>query len=61
MRCGLLSVPVGFRQIIAEGPESSAAEALEIVKHTMAHPFKNDLRVELVVDAKIGDTWYEAK
>jgi DNA polymerase-1 len=48
-------------EIICEGPEESAQEALEIVKHTMANPFKNPLRVELVVDAKIGDTWYEAK
>lgn len=48
-------------EIIAEGPEESAQEALEIVKHTMANPFKKPLRVELVVDAKIGDTWYEAK
>ena len=48
-------------EIIAEGPEESAQEALQIVKHTMAHPYKEPLRVELVVDAKIGNTWYEAK
>lgn len=48
-------------ELICEGPEESAQEALEIVKYTMANPFKQPLRVELVVDAKIGNTWYEAK
>jgi len=48
-------------EIICEGPAESADEALQIVKHTMSNPFKKPLRVELVVDANIGDTWYEAK
>jgi DNA polymerase-1 len=48
-------------EIIAEGPEESAEEALQIVKHTMSHPFKQPLRVALVVDANIGSTWFAAK
>jgi DNA polymerase I-like protein with 3'-5' exonuclease and polymerase domains len=31
------------------------------VKYDMGHPFDFDLRVELEVDAKIGDNWYECK
>jgi DNA polymerase-1 len=48
-------------EVIVEGPRDTAQEALEIVKHTMANPFANPLRVDLVVDAKIADTWYAAK
>jgi hypothetical protein len=36
-------------------------EALSIVKHCMAHPFSQPLRIELVVDAKCEQTWYAAK
>lgn len=36
-------------------------EAMQIVKHCMANPFTRPLQVELVVDAKCADTWYEAK
>lgn len=31
------------------------------MKDSMSHPFEKDLLVELEVDAKIGDTWYECK
>lgn len=48
-------------ELILEGPESSAKEALEIVKDMMRDPLENKLRVELEVDAKIGNTWYESK
>lgn len=48
-------------ELILEGPESSAKEALEIVKDMMKDPLENKLRVELEVDAKIGNTWYESK
>ncbi len=48
-------------ELIVEGPEESQEEALEIVKDCMMHPFKQDLLVELVVDANIAQTWYEGK
>lgn len=48
-------------EIILEGPSESAAEALELVRDVMAHPFERPLRVALEVDAKIAGTWYEAK
>jgi len=48
-------------EIIAEGPEESKQEALNIVKETMCYPFQKPLLVDLVVDANIGDNWYEAK
>lgn len=48
-------------ELILEGPEGSAKEAFEIVKYNMSHPFENDLLVQLEVDAKIGETWYECK
>jgi DNA polymerase I len=36
-------------------------EALAIVKHEMENPFPFKLRVDLEVDAKIGDNWYDCK
>lgn len=48
-------------ELILEGPEESATEALAIVKNDMEHPFEFKLRIDLEVDAKIGDNWYECK
>lgn len=48
-------------ELICEGPEESAKEALSIIRECMEHPMAKDLLVELPVDAKIGKTWYQAK
>jgi hypothetical protein len=48
-------------EVILEGPAESADEALQLTVADMRLPFDNPLLVELVVDAKIVDTWYEAK
>jgi DNA polymerase-1 len=48
-------------EIMLEGPEESADEALEIVTHCMEHPFPKPLSVALEVSASIGRTWYDAK
>jgi DNA polymerase I-like protein with 3'-5' exonuclease and polymerase domains len=51
-----------------EGPKGSAEAALQRVIACMENPWENlcgfvgrPLRVELAVDAKIADNWYEAK
>ena len=50
-------------EVILEGPNVSADRATELVVDCMSKPFNgaNPLLVELVVDAKHADTWYEAK
>lgn len=48
-------------ELILEGPEENAKKALEIVKELMRNPLEEKLRVELEIDAKIGDSWYESK
>lgn len=48
-------------EIILEGPEETAEEARDIVNTLMRRPLPLPLLVDLVVDAKIADTWYEAK
>ncbi len=61
-------------EVILEGPEESAQEALAAVVAAMENPWRllgeslwgrplegNPLRVDLVVDAKTAHTWYEAK
>lgn len=48
-------------EIIAEGPEDSTEEAMGLVKSSMQSPFKEPLLVDLVVDAKAAQTWFEAK
>jgi DNA polymerase-1 len=48
-------------EVILEGPEESAPEALPLVIADMQRPFGSDLRVALVVDAKVAPSWYEAK
>lgn len=50
-------------EVILEGPRESADEAQQLVVDCMMKPFDgaNPLNVELTVDAKYADTWYEAK
>ena len=48
-------------EVILEGPEETEEEALRLVKIDMENPFENPLRVDLIVDAKVAKTWYEAK
>lgn len=48
-------------EVIMEGPEDSAEEALAILKQCMEHPFDKPLLVGLDVSGNIGDNWYEAK
>lgn len=50
-------------EVILEGPKESAQEAQRLVLDCMERPFnnRNPLLVDLVVDSKIADTWYEAK
>lgn len=50
-------------EVILEGPKESAIEAQKLVLSCMERPFdgRNPLLVDLVVDSKIADTWYEAK
>lgn len=50
-------------EVILEGPKEHAVEAQQLVLDCMQRPFdgRNPLLVELVVDSKIADTWYEAK
>lgn len=46
-----------------EGPEETSQQAFRIVTHLMEHPFGDNIRLllNLDVDAKICDNWYEAK
>lgn len=53
-------------EVLLEGPKESASEAQQIVVDCMKSPFGNNcaplpLRVELSVDSKFADTWYDAK
>jgi DNA polymerase I len=53
-------------EVILEGPKESATEAQQIVIECMKSPFGDNcgslpLRVELSVDSKYADTWYDAK
>jgi DNA polymerase I len=51
-------------EVILEGPKESAAEAQALVIECMETPFtgkKKPLKVDLVVDSKYADTWYDAK
>jgi DNA polymerase-1 len=63
-----LTRELGFRQIlqihdelILEGPKENAEEALKLVVSIMSKPLDEPLLVDLVVDAKIADNWYDAK
>ncbi|XP_024033138.1 DNA polymerase I A, chloroplastic/mitochondrial isoform X2 [Citrus clementina] len=50
-------------EVILEGPSESAEVARAIVVECMSKPFngKNNLRVDLSVDAKCAQNWYSAK
>jgi DNA polymerase-1 len=48
-------------ELILEGPEASAPEALKIVVDCMENPYLKPLLVDLKVDAKTDKTWYRAK
>lgn len=48
-------------EIILEGPEEHAEEALKITKEVMEDPLDCEFPVKLEVDAKIGNNWYESK
>ncbi|BDA48148.1 probable DNA polymerase I at C-terminar half [Coccomyxa sp. Obi] len=50
-------------EVILEGPKETAERAQQLVVQHMEKPFEgsNPLRVDLVVDSNIADTWYEAK
>lgn len=48
-------------EVILEGPEEHAEEALKLVTEDMESPFEFQFPVKLEVDAKIGNNWYESK
>ena len=48
-------------EVILEGPEQTAKEALAFAKDILEHPLDEELRVALEVDAKIAGNWYAAK
>jgi DNA polymerase-1 len=48
-------------EVILEGSEASAEEALAVAKDILEHPLDEELRVALEVDAKIASNWYAAK
>ena len=51
-------------EVILEGPRESAERAQQLVVAHMRSPFTggpDPLDVELVVDSKFADSWYEAK
>lgn len=48
-------------EIILEGPKDSAEMALPVVVEVMKNPIKANMLVDLTVDAKIADSWYDAK
>lgn len=48
-------------EVILEGPEEHAEEALELTIKDMESPFDYEFKVKLEVDAKIGNNWYESK
>jgi DNA polymerase I len=50
-------------EVIIEGPRESAEVAQQLLVDCMQKPFdgKNPLKVELLVDSNIADTWYDAK
>ncbi|KAK9789941.1 hypothetical protein WJX73_004973 [Symbiochloris irregularis] len=50
-------------EVILEGPKESVEEAERIVRECMMKPFNGQglTEVELIVDSKHADTWFEAK
>ena len=48
-------------EVIMEGPEENAEEALKRMIEVMENPLDFQTLVKLEVDANIGDNWYDAK
>ncbi|KAA0167896.1 hypothetical protein FNF31_00224 [Cafeteria roenbergensis] len=48
-------------EVILEGPEEHAEEAMSCLVEDMEHPFAKPLLVDLIADAAIANTWYEGK
>jgi len=48
-------------ELIFEGPEELAQEALKEILYDMEHPLESPLLIDFIVDAKIGKNWFEAK
>ena len=52
-------------EVIVEGPKETADIALQLIEDCMQRPFNGrnpfEDKVQLLVDAKYADTWYEAK
>lgn len=48
-------------EVILEGPEDTAEDALVIVKEVMNDPMDISFLVDMEVDAKICNNWYESK
>jgi len=48
-------------EVILEGPEENAQEALRRVVLVMQNPLDEPLRITLEVDAKVADNWSDAK
>ena len=50
-------------ELILEGPRENAEKARDVVKACMERSLGDhiELAVDLVVDSKIANTWYEAK
>ena len=48
-------------ELIFEGPEEHAEEALTIIQYEMEHPYSEPLSVPLIAEPKIVDNWADAK
>ena len=48
-------------EVILEGPEENAEQALKIVIEDMENPFDYEFPVKMEVDANIGNNWYESQ
>ncbi len=53
--------PTYHNNFLLQGPTESVDEAQAIVKGLMERPLPQPLLVDLTVDIKHADTWYEAK
>lgn len=68
LHCSKLLRDLGFKmvnqihdEVVLEGPASSVSEALREVVNIMENPFPFKVQPRLVVDARKGQTWLEAK
>lgn len=48
-------------EVILEGPKEHSERVLELVTEAMKKPFDKPLRIDLDIDAKICNNWYESK